>query len=77
MMPIYIMASQPLIFTRSLYAADAIHAITAIQMKVDAFITYDSDFTELKNIPILNPSQENFQNSISLIKTKYSEEKEK
>ena len=72
-----IMASRPLIFTQNLYAADAIHAITAIQTKVDAFITYDSDFAELKNIPILNPSQENFQNSISLIKTKHSKEKEK
>ena len=47
-MPIYIMASRPLIFTQNLYAADAIHAITAIQMKVDAFITYDTDFTEPK-----------------------------
>ncbi len=71
-----IMASRPMIFTQNLYAADAIHAITAIQMKVDAFITYDSHFAKLKNIPILNPSVDNFQNSITQIKAKYIEEKE-
>ncbi|TFG23203.1 MAG: PIN domain-containing protein [Promethearchaeota archaeon] len=72
-----IMATRPMIFTQNLYAADAIHAITAIQMKVDAFITYDSHFTKLKNIPILNPSQINFQNAIIQIKSKYSVKKEK
>ena len=71
-----IMASRPLIFNQNLYAADAIHAITATQMKVDAFITFDSDFAKLENIPILNPAHDDFQNSITLIKTSYIKKNE-
>lgn len=71
-----IMASRPLIFNQNLYAADAIHAITATKMKVDAFITFDSDFAKLVNIPILNPAHDDFQNSITLIKTRHIKKNE-
>ncbi len=67
----YIMAARPLIFNENLYAADAIHTITALKAKVDAFITYDSDFKKLKKIPIINPKKDNFQNSIKEIKENY------
>ncbi len=61
----YIVAARPLIFNQNLYAADAIHAVTAIQMNADAFITFDSDFKKLKKIPVLNPSQADFQKIIN------------
>jgi predicted nucleic acid-binding protein len=67
----YIMAARPLIFDQNLYASDAIHAITAIQMNTEAFITFDSDFDKLEKIPILNPKKDHFQNSITQLKANY------
>jgi predicted nucleic acid-binding protein len=67
----YIMSARPLIFNNNLYAADAIHAVTAIQENADAFITFDSDFKRFGNIPVLNPKHNKFQNSIINLKNKY------
>jgi len=63
-----------LIFNQNLYAADAIHAVTAIQMNVDAFITFDSDFNKFKKIPVINPKQANFQELIIDLKEKNQKE---
>lgn len=60
----FIMAARPMIFNQNLYAADAIHAVTATKMNVDAFITFDSDFKKFKKIPVLNPKHSNFQKLI-------------
>jgi predicted nucleic acid-binding protein len=68
---VFIMASRTLIFTQNLYAADAIHIACAIEMKVDAFITFDSNFKKLKTFPVLNPSDDKFQDNIRKIKVKY------
>lgn len=67
----FMISARPLIFNKNLYAADAIHAVTAIKMKVDAFITFDSHFSKFKTIPVLNPKEENFQDSINKLKEKY------
>lgn len=67
----FIMAARPMIFNRNLYAADAIHAVTAVKMVVDAFITFDGDFNKLKEIPVLNPKNAGFQNLIAELKEKY------
>jgi len=74
---VLIMTSRTLIFTQNLYAADAIHVACATEMKVDAFITFDSNFKKLKTIPILNPSNDKFQDSINQIKAKYLEKLKK
>ena len=74
---VLIMASRTIIFTQNLYAADAIHVACATEMKVDAFITFDSNFKKLKTIPILNPSNDKFQDSINQIKAKYLEKLKK
>ncbi len=73
----YIMAARPFIFNENLYAADAVHTITALQAKVDAFITYDGDFKKLKKIPIINPKKDDFKNSINEIKENYIKKTEK
>ena len=70
----FIIAARPLIFNQNLYAADAIHAVTAIKMNVDAFITFDSDFNKLKKIPVINPKQANFQELIIDLKEKNQKE---
>ncbi|MHA1725055.1 MAG: type II toxin-antitoxin system VapC family toxin [Promethearchaeota archaeon] len=67
----YILNSRKIIFTNNLYATDAIHLVTAIEMKVDVFITFDNDFKKLKKLPILNPSDKNFKNDLIKIKSKY------
>lgn len=59
-----IMVSRTFIFTKNIYAADAIHAVTAIEQKAEAFITFDSHFIKLREIPILNPSDDDFQKRI-------------
>jgi len=46
-------------------------------MKVDAFITFDSNFKKLKTIPILNPSNDIFQDSILQLKANYLKKLEK
>ncbi|MHA1257592.1 MAG: type II toxin-antitoxin system VapC family toxin [Promethearchaeota archaeon] len=66
-----IMTSRTLIFNQNLYAADAIHVTSATEMKVDAFITFDSHFKKLKTIPILNPQNDIFQDSILQLKANY------
>ncbi|TFG04598.1 MAG: PIN domain-containing protein [Promethearchaeota archaeon] len=68
---ILIMASRKFIFSQNLYAADAIHIACATNVKVDAFITFDSDFKKLTKIPILNPSDDKFKDSIKKLKVKY------
>ncbi|NHJ85802.1 MAG: type II toxin-antitoxin system VapC family toxin [Asgard group archaeon] len=66
-----IIASRDLIFTCNLYAADALHATTALKLESRAFITFDSDFNvPLGNIPILNPSITNFKSEIAKCKSK-------
>jgi len=66
-----IMSSRPLILNNNLYAADAIHAVTAIQEKVNAFITFDKDFKRFSEIPVLNPKKElNFRDFIIDLKDK-------
>jgi predicted nucleic acid-binding protein len=70
---VFIMASRKFLFNQNLYAADAIHLSCAIEMNVDAFITFDSDFKKIEKIPVLNPSDENFQDIINQIKVKYTE----
>lgn len=67
----YIMAARLMIFNRNLYASDAIHAVTAVQTGVDAFITFDRDFNKLKEIPVLNPKNADFKNLIVEFKKKY------
>ncbi|HUU78671.1 MAG TPA: PIN domain-containing protein [candidate division Zixibacteria bacterium] len=60
-----IIASRELIFTNNLYAADALHAATAMKLETQAFITFDSDFkASLGDIPIINPSTNNFKSKI-------------
>ena len=60
-----IMAARELIFTYNLYAADALHGITAINSNVGAFISTDSDFKyDLGTIPIINPLETNFKEKI-------------
>ncbi len=57
-----LMASRKLIFQANLYAADAVHAATAREVKADCFITFDKDFREyLVGIPVLNPSDPSFR----------------
>jgi predicted nucleic acid-binding protein len=66
-----IIASRGLIFTFNLYAADALHATTALKLESKAFITFDSDFNvPLGNIPILNPFITNFKSEIAKFKSK-------
>jgi predicted nucleic acid-binding protein len=61
-----ITASREHIFASNLYAADALHASTALKYQACAFITFDSDFkANLKSMPIFNPSSPNFKASIS------------
>ncbi|MGC9778422.1 MAG: type II toxin-antitoxin system VapC family toxin [Candidatus Heimdallarchaeota archaeon] len=61
-----IVASRDVIFKYNLYAADALHSITALKSSVKAFITFDSDFkTNLGPIPILNPSLHDFKAKIN------------
>ncbi|MHA1293024.1 MAG: type II toxin-antitoxin system VapC family toxin [Promethearchaeota archaeon] len=64
----YIMNARSMIFKRNLYAADAIHAVTAKKMNVDAFITFDKDFRKFKSIPVLNPSADDFKERINSLK---------
>ena len=60
-----IITSREHIFASNLYAADALHATTALKYKASAFITFDSDFkANLKSIPVFNPSSQNFKTSI-------------
>ena len=60
-----IMAARELIFTYNLYAADALHGITAIKSNVGAFISTDSDFKyDLGTVPIINPLETNFKEKI-------------
>jgi len=61
----FIMRARPLIFKKNIYAAETIHAVTATQMKVDAFITFDSHFKKFKTLTVLNPSDDNFKNLIT------------
>ncbi|MHA2294369.1 MAG: type II toxin-antitoxin system VapC family toxin [Candidatus Hodarchaeales archaeon] len=67
-----IIASRKQIFSKNLYAADALHATIAIDQQVNAFITYDRDFKgELGvMIPTINPSQESFKEKLSELKNK-------
>ncbi|MBN1799909.1 MAG: type II toxin-antitoxin system VapC family toxin [Candidatus Lokiarchaeota archaeon] len=60
----FIVAARPIIFERNLYAADAIHVITAIQSKASVFITFDKDFEKFESIPVLNPNQSNFRQEV-------------
>ena len=67
----HIIASRELIFASNLYAADALHAITAQRLKTKAFITFDSDFkANLGTMPIFNPSSKEFKSAIEKLKTK-------
>ena len=66
-----IMATRTMIFTKNLYAADAVHAIIALNANAESFITYDKDFKgDLGGIPILNPGTDNFQESFLQYKSK-------
>ena len=61
---ITIMQSRKQVFENNLYAADALHASTAISTKVRSFITFDKDFKgNLETIHILNPMESNFKNN--------------
>ncbi|MHA1187988.1 MAG: type II toxin-antitoxin system VapC family toxin [Candidatus Heimdallarchaeota archaeon] len=60
-----IITSREPIFASNLYAADALHATTALKYNASAFITFDSDFkANLKSMPVFNPSSQNFKASI-------------
>lgn len=57
-----VMAARKQIFEHNLYAADALHAATALASQVKLFITFDSDFRgNLEIIPILNPLDRDFK----------------
>jgi predicted nucleic acid-binding protein len=60
------------IFKYNLYAADAIHLMTAKEWKVDAFISFDTDFQRhLENIKVISPKSEDFKTEIRAISKKY------
>ena len=60
-----IMVSRRQIFERNLYAADALHASTALASQVVLFITFDKDFRgNLATIPIINPTDPKFRDKI-------------
>ena len=64
-----IMASRKQIFEQNLYAADALHATTALASQTQLFITFDSDFRgNLESIPILNPADSDFKDKFNAIK---------
>ncbi len=69
----FIMAARPFIFDRNLYAADAIHAVTAIQTNAEAFITFDSDFKKFKEIPVLYPKEAKFKDKFNQLKVKHQD----
>ncbi|WP_287588073.1 type II toxin-antitoxin system VapC family toxin [Candidatus Borrarchaeum sp.] len=65
-----IMASRNQIFNRNLYAAEALHAVIAINSNADIFVTYDSDFRGiLGTIPVINPDHESFTEKILELKS--------
>ncbi len=66
-----LVASREPIFKRNLYAADALHATTALKSHVKCFITFDSDFkSDLGKIPIINLSSHSFKAEINKISNK-------
>lgn len=66
-----IVAARELIFTNNLYAADALHATTAMKLETQAFITFDSDFkANLGKIPVVNPLTNNFKSKIGKFMSK-------
>ena len=61
-----LITSREFIFSSNLYAADALHAATALKYNASAFITFDADFkANLQSIPVFNPSSHTFKTSIS------------
>lgn len=68
-----IMAARLFIFDRNLYAADAIHAVTSIQINAEAFITFDSDFKKFKEIPVLYPKEAKFKKKFNQLKVKHQD----
>jgi len=68
-----IITSRELIFGYNLYAADALHATTALKLKTRAFISFDSDFkANLGDMPTVNPSSQDFKSLIRKILLKKS-----
>ena len=64
-----IISSRQLIFKYNLYAADALHVMTALKNQVNAFITFDSDFKKIiDHIPIINPKNNDFKDIIQALK---------
>lgn len=61
-----IIGSRPRIFSKNLYAADALHAITAIRHGVSAFVTFDKDFKgDLGKVPLLNAIDASFKHAFA------------
>lgn len=61
-------STRDLIFSQNLFASDALHLVTAQNLKVLAFITFDSDFKpKLNSIPILKPKLADFQKNFNKI----------
>jgi predicted nucleic acid-binding protein len=64
----YLFATRDIIFKQNLYAADAVHIITAQFTNATSFITFDTDFSlKLNSIPILNPSSVTFKQEFTKI----------
>ena len=61
----FLMETREQIFSKNLYAADALYAITSVVTQCVAFLTFDSDFKgDIQEIPIIN-LQENFRQKIT------------
>jgi predicted nucleic acid-binding protein len=69
-----IIEARDIIFGNNLYAADAIHFLSAIKMKATAFLTFDKDFhADLKGIAIINQNTKDFQEKIDSLRLKSKE----
>ena len=57
----FLMETREQIFSKNLYAADALHAITSVATQCVAFLTFDSDFKgDIQEIPIIKSLGEIF-----------------
>jgi predicted nucleic acid-binding protein len=74
----YLFATRDIIFNQNLYAADALHIITAQITNAFCYITFDSDFKQKFNsIPILNPPSPSFKHEFSQFQNPQKKAKKK
>jgi len=66
-----IIETRNVIFTHNLYAADAIHILSAQKMNSTAFLTFDRDFhANLGDIPIFNQDTKDFKKKLESLRLK-------